>query len=209
MDFNPIQQTLLPNTNTHTSYYEENGHSVKVIEYMLSSMSNELLTKFPDNSAFDFDYTQSSIWSPLLPHPSNPSSPAPELKRKLSYDEVDDGEMMVLKKFKQNGEGKISGSCLFSCFKFGKNCGFSTKKKVVVMKRRRSSFRGFDHLGSGSSSVVVDQVCSSPFRTKMKQGWKKVLKAASKQFKKTIKKKDSGAHLKLSSNDHSQFTYYY
>ncbi|XP_073005803.1 uncharacterized protein [Typha latifolia] len=37
------------------------------VEYLQPSMSHELLGKFPDPSPFDFDYTQSSIWSPLLP----------------------------------------------------------------------------------------------------------------------------------------------
>lgn len=40
-----------------------------VVEYLESSMSRDLLCKFPDNSCFDFDYSQSSIWSPLI-HPS-------------------------------------------------------------------------------------------------------------------------------------------
>lgn len=39
----------------------------KVVEYLKPLMSNELLFKFPDNSVFDFDYSQSSIWSPLVP----------------------------------------------------------------------------------------------------------------------------------------------
>ncbi|CAL9107117.1 unnamed protein product [Musa textilis] len=37
------------------------------VEYLEPTMSRELLGKFPDNSAFDFDYSQSGIWSPLLP----------------------------------------------------------------------------------------------------------------------------------------------
>ncbi|EXB53571.1 hypothetical protein L484_009311 [Morus notabilis] len=41
--------------------------SAKVVEYLEPVMSKELLCKFPDNSAFDFDYSQSSIWSPLVP----------------------------------------------------------------------------------------------------------------------------------------------
>ncbi|KAG9157153.1 hypothetical protein Leryth_025714 [Lithospermum erythrorhizon] len=48
-------------------YYEGGGGgSVIVVEYLEPSMSKGLLTKFPDNSAFDFDYTQSSIWSPVV-----------------------------------------------------------------------------------------------------------------------------------------------
>ncbi|KVH98150.1 uncharacterized protein LOC112510957 [Cynara cardunculus var. scolymus] len=189
--------------------------SVKVVEYMLSSMSNELLCKFPDNSAFDFDYTQSSIWSPLVPHPSNPSSPAPDLQRKLSYDDDEHGSdgmvwhsgdtstaAVMMKKLTANIKDKIADSCVFSCFRIHPKIG---KKKMVMMKRRRNSFRGFDQLGpisSDSSGVVADSGCSSPNQRK---GWKKVLKAASKQFKKTMKKKESGVHLKLS-NGFSHFS---
>ncbi|MQL74141.1 hypothetical protein Taro_006497 [Colocasia esculenta] len=41
---------------------------VTTVEYLEPSMSRQLLCKFPDDSAFDFDYTQSGIWSPLVPH---------------------------------------------------------------------------------------------------------------------------------------------
>ena len=42
--------------------------TTKVVYYLEPLMSKELLCKFPDkSSAFDFDYTQSSIWSPLVP----------------------------------------------------------------------------------------------------------------------------------------------
>ena len=42
--------------------------TTKVVYFLKPSMSKALLCKFPDNSfAFDFDYTQSSIWSPLVP----------------------------------------------------------------------------------------------------------------------------------------------
>ncbi|PWA50209.1 hypothetical protein CTI12_AA427060 [Artemisia annua] len=196
------EETLMMLNNTREV------EQVKVIEYMLSSMSKELLCKFPDNSAFDFDYTQSSIWSPLVPHPSNPSSPLNTngLQKKLSYEDEEneeDGASMMVKKFTENVVDKVSGSCVFSCF--GAGCKIGNKK--VGLKRRRSSFRGLGHLGSASSSTLgVDRACSSPIQNK---GWKKVLKAATKQFKKTMKKKDSGAHLKLSSNGYTHLPYYY
>ncbi|CAL9144723.1 uncharacterized protein LOC135588909 [Musa acuminata AAA Group] len=40
---------------------------VITVKYLEPTMSRVLLDKFPDNSAFDFDYSQSGIWSPLLP----------------------------------------------------------------------------------------------------------------------------------------------
>lgn len=51
----------------------ENMMVVVVVEYLGDSMSKDLLGKFPDYSAFDFDYSQSSIWSPLrkLASPQN------------------------------------------------------------------------------------------------------------------------------------------
>lgn len=172
MDFNSIQQEHKQTLITHNNNIDYYGgiEVVKVVEYMLSSMSNELLTKFPDNSAFDFDYTQSSIWSPLVPHPSNPNSPASELQRSLSFDDdeewADEG-MMSMKRFSENVKDTISGSCLLSCFRMKHKVG---NKKVVVMKRRKSSFRGFDQLGSNwknSSNLVGDSGCSSPIQNKV------------------------------------------
>ncbi|KAK1282001.1 hypothetical protein QJS10_CPB22g00320 [Acorus calamus] len=40
---------------------------VITVEYLQPMMSRDLLAKFPDDSAFDFDYSQSAIWSPLIP----------------------------------------------------------------------------------------------------------------------------------------------
>ncbi|KAL2906828.1 Serine/threonine-protein kinase phg2 [Bienertia sinuspersici] len=64
---------------------------VVVIQYLQPSMSTELLCKFPDNSAFDFDYSQSSIWSPLVPrfHSLSCLNPkSPDLNRRLSFDKA-------------------------------------------------------------------------------------------------------------------------
>ncbi|XP_008798710.1 uncharacterized protein LOC103713526 [Phoenix dactylifera] len=44
------------------------------VEYLDPSMSQELIGKFPDATAFDFDYSQSGIWSPLLPRGRHSSS---------------------------------------------------------------------------------------------------------------------------------------
>lgn len=42
-------------------------NACKVVEYLEPVMSRDLLHKFPDSSSLGFDYSQSSIWSPLLP----------------------------------------------------------------------------------------------------------------------------------------------
>lgn len=41
--------------------------TAKVVEYLEPVTSRDLLCKFPDSTAFGFDYSQSSIWSPLIP----------------------------------------------------------------------------------------------------------------------------------------------
>ncbi|KAG5074158.1 hypothetical protein JHK84_055389 [Glycine max] len=61
--------------------------TTKVVEYLVPKMSIELLCKFPDNSAYDFDYSQSTIWSPLLPRPYTPMDLDLITPKKLSYDE--------------------------------------------------------------------------------------------------------------------------
>ncbi|KAK7246137.1 hypothetical protein RIF29_40996 [Crotalaria pallida] len=61
--------------------------TTKVLEYLHPFMSIELLCKFPDNSAYDFDYSQSTIWSPLVPRPYHHSMDLDVITpRKLSYD---------------------------------------------------------------------------------------------------------------------------
>ncbi|KAJ0785423.1 hypothetical protein HanOQP8_Chr02g0042961 [Helianthus annuus] len=193
-------QTLIPiNNDDDNDYYGTGVTTVKVVEYMLTSMSNELLHKFPDNSAFDFDYTQSAIWSPLVPHPSKPSSPVRPLKQ---------GKLLFNEEVTETDAGNVNDtkfdSCMFNCFRIGNEFGGN---KIVGVKKRGRRNRGFGELGVNclnSGNVGVDSGCSSPIRVK---GWKKVLKAASKQFKKTMKKKDSGVHLKLSSNGFSKVSY--
>lgn len=64
---------------------------VIVIQHLHPTISNDLLCKFPDNSAFDFDYSQSSIWSPLVPRFHSLSclnAKSPDLNRKLSFDKI-------------------------------------------------------------------------------------------------------------------------
>lgn len=60
--------------------------TTKVVEYLHPFMSLELLCKFPDNSAYDFDYSQSTIWSPLIPRPYTPMDFDLITPKKLSYD---------------------------------------------------------------------------------------------------------------------------
>ncbi|XP_068655903.1 uncharacterized protein [Aristolochia californica] len=55
---------------------------VITVEYLEPSMSRELLCKFPDSSAFDFDYSQSGIWSPLIPRHHFLLSDSPLKKRR-------------------------------------------------------------------------------------------------------------------------------
>ncbi|XP_065853428.1 uncharacterized protein [Euphorbia lathyris] len=131
-------------------------HTCKVIEYLEPFMSRELLFKFPDNSAFDFDYSQSSIWSPLVPRLHSPMDLDLDLitPRKLTF-----------------GFGIQSDNC--SNYK-KKRSGSLKNLKLKKMMMKPPEF----------SPTPIKGGCAL-FATK---GWNKVLKAASKHFKK--KKKD-------------------
>ncbi|CAG7875238.1 unnamed protein product [Brassica rapa] len=137
--------------------------TTKIVEYLQPVMCQELLCKFPDNSAFGFDYTQSSLWSPLLPR--NYASPS-DLNsdscvcRNLELGEFQEGKKMI----------KISMN--------------KKMKKSKLVKLDMSSIKNEDSPNSGCF----------PFHTK---GWDGVLKAASKHFKKSKKKRDPIADVKL------------
>lgn len=115
----------------------DRGGAVMVVEYLQSIMSKELLGKFPDNSAFDFDYTQSSIWSPLIQRcksqdldieviskslSSSWSFSPTVLQRKLNYDEDDCDEMW---------ENESSGKCITTSVNI-KKLTASFKKKIGI-----------------------------------------------------------------------------
>ncbi|CAL1352173.1 unnamed protein product [Linum trigynum] len=146
----------------------------RVVEYLQPLMSKELLVKFPDNSAFDFNYSESSIWSPLVPRIHNYGGGLENRPRKR----------MKVKKMVVAGEveGKNATSCNFS---FGLT-------KMKKMKRKE----GIMVDSVFSSNPVEGSVTCVPLATK---GWNKVLKAATKHFKrsktKMTKRRDSRVRL--------------
>ncbi|XP_073137987.1 uncharacterized protein [Henckelia pumila] len=167
---------------SHVSTDGNPSPPVKVVEYLESSMSNELLCKFPDNSAFDFDYSQSSIWSPLVPRTfGNGRGGSLELSRKLQYDENDfTGLLRNSKKFAANIKKKFTSVvsdniCMYQRMKMSK----------------RKSF-GFSPVPSSGRLKA-----SSPTPRKK---WAKAMKAASKHFKKNKKKDPIHLHLQDVSN---------
>ncbi|GER48241.1 phragmoplast orienting kinesin 2 [Striga asiatica] len=133
-------------------------------------MSTDLLGKFPDNSAFDFNYAQSSIWSPLLPRPPPAAAARLDLSRRLSYGETG-GFMENTKKMAAKIKRKFADTVL------GNVRGCSKMKR-----RKRKSF-GLSHAGSGRR---LSSSSPSP------KAWAKVMKAAVKKFK---KRKNKNVHL--------------
>ncbi|ESQ56014.1 hypothetical protein EUTSA_v10027487mg [Eutrema salsugineum] len=141
--------------------------TTKVVEYLQPVMCRELLCKFPDNSAFGFDYSQSSLWSPLLPRnyptPSDPGSDSC-VCRNLELGEFQESKKMKKKKMKVSMKKK--------------------KKKSKLVKLDMSSMKNQDS----------PKIGCFPISTK---GWDGMLKAASKHFKKSKKKRDSVSDVKL------------
>ncbi|KAL7102465.1 hypothetical protein ACP275_08G122600 [Erythranthe tilingii] len=152
---------------------------VMVVEYLESSMSRDLLCKFPDNSAFDFDYAQSSIWSPLLPPPTADfNSRGLELSRNLLFDETDEvGLLENTKKMAVRMKKKLTDAVLDNI----SLCRTMKRKK----KKKRNSF--------GFSPVPSSRRLSSSSPTP--KAWAKVMKAAANHFKKRKKKNNSNFHL--------------
>ncbi|XP_010440339.1 PREDICTED: uncharacterized protein LOC104723644 [Camelina sativa] len=136
--------------------------TTKVVEYLQPVMCRELLCKFPDNSAFGFDYSQSSLWSPLLPR--NYASPS----------DLDSG----------SSDGCVCRNLNLGDFHVGKKkMKMSMKKKT---KNKKSNLVKLDmNLMKNEDSPKLG---CFPIPSK---GWNGVLKAASKHFKKSRKKRDS------------------
>ncbi|XP_050382047.1 uncharacterized protein LOC126798988 [Argentina anserina] len=158
----------------------------KVVEYLQPVMSKELLCKFPDNSAFDFDYTQSSIWSPLVPRAYAPMDLDLDFDfmtpKRLAFDQVEsepNNQTSSIKKVGSSGKKKM---CTAG---FNLNLSALKRKKWKGKKNKMALVPEF-------SPTPVNGNCY-PIASKV---WNKVLKAASKHFKK--KKRDPMAHVRLS-----------
>lgn len=114
---------------------EEKQRLIKVVEYLEPVMAKELLCKFPDNSAFDFDYSQSTIWSPLVPRHYNSMDLDAITPIKLPSDSemaLEQTQKSSLKKATSNLKKKL----LFNGFTV--NFGLSKSgRKVKRMKNKK------------------------------------------------------------------------
>ncbi|CAK9325312.1 unnamed protein product [Citrullus colocynthis] len=167
-------------------YWQDDGAKerlIKVVEYLEPLMSKELLCKFPDNSAFDFDYSQSTIWSPLVPRPYHSMDLDVITPIKLPSDlemATETAEKNSLKKATSNLKKKLLSN--------GFSIGFGISKSNRKMKRMKNK-----KLASDFSPTPQQGGACYP---RNKKGWSKLLRAATKHFKKK-KKKDPTSQMKL------------
>ncbi|KAF9664440.1 hypothetical protein SADUNF_Sadunf16G0019100 [Salix dunnii] len=173
---------------------EERLVSCEVVEHLEPVMSRELLFKFPQNSAFDFDHTQSSIWSPLVPRNYSPMDLDLDLDlftpRRIAFgfgSELDDNNGSI--SIRRTGPKKLRSSIK----KKGKNKEMAITVTPFNLSHGELRLRQHKVKASEFSPTRIKASCV-PFATK---GWSKLLKSATKHFKKK-KRKDPTVHVKLS-----------
>ncbi|TVU15323.1 hypothetical protein EJB05_38839, partial [Eragrostis curvula] len=138
---------------------------VVTVEYLEPSMSRGLLGKFPDSSAFDFDYSQSGIWSPLNKHPRAAPGYADDAAAASSTD------FLVAN---PKRKARASGCRIKESF----GCGGGGKSRWRRRRLRRDgSF--LDLHDAGRTKLDFAPPSPSP----AKEGWRRVLKAAITKFK--------------------------
>lgn len=122
---------------------------VITVEYLEPSMSLELLGKFPDNSALGFDYSQSGIWSPLLPRGRH--APASLLRSQVRKKLLSGSPVTIRKVKAKFSKKKRKQSAL------GKNLDFTPipSPKLGPWKRAlRAAAKRFKILGKSPLQMV-------------------------------------------------------
>ncbi|KAF7009898.1 hypothetical protein CFC21_024384 [Triticum aestivum] len=132
---------------------------VVTVEYLEQSMSRGLLGKFPDSSAYDFDYCQSGIWSPVNKIPSE--SPASGSRD------------FLIAKLKRRAR---AGSRL-------KDAAGGGGSRSRWRRRRLRRDGSFLDLHETASRAKLDLSPPLPSPAPTKEGWRRVLTAAIRKFK--------------------------
>ncbi|XP_038898299.1 uncharacterized protein LOC120085999 [Benincasa hispida] len=164
---------------------EERERLIKVVEYLEPFMSKQLLCKFPDNSAFDFNYSQSTIWSPLVPRPYHSMDLDVITPIKLPSDFEMATETTAEKNSLRKATSNLKKKLLFNGF----SISFGISKSNRKMNRMKNK-----KLASDFSPTPLQGGACYPNN---KKGWSKLLRAATKHFKKKKKKKDPTSQMKL------------
>uniref|UniRef100_A0A0A9E2W5 Uncharacterized protein n=1 Tax=Arundo donax TaxID=35708 RepID=A0A0A9E2W5_ARUDO len=147
---------------------------VVTVEYLEQSMSRDLLGKFPDPSAFDFDYSQSGIWSPLNKVPRG--SPVPASggggagAAEAEAESASSTDFLIAN---PKRKARASGCRL-------KDSGAGAGGRSRWRRRRRRRDGSFlDLHDAGRTKLDFSPPSPSP----AKEGWRRVFKAAIRKFK--------------------------
>ncbi|KAL5215406.1 hypothetical protein ABZP36_006807 [Zizania latifolia] len=136
---------------------------VVTVEYLEPSMSRGLLGLFPDSSAFDFDYSQSGIWSPLnkVPRASPESGGGAEGSTDF---------LVANPKRRARAGGRLKDTA---------SGGRSRSRRRRMRPRRDGSSLNLHDMGRAKLDFSPPP---SPLPAK-EEGWRRVLKAAIRKFK--------------------------
>ncbi|TKW05305.1 hypothetical protein SEVIR_7G166700v4 [Setaria viridis] len=145
---------------------------VVTVEYLEQSMSRELLGKFPDSSAFDFDYSQSGIWSPLNKVPRGSPAPASRAGGACAADAEAAASSTDFLIANPKRRARAGGCWL-------KDSGAGGKSRWRRRRLRRDgSFLDLHETGRARLDFSPPAAPSPA-----KEGWRRVLKAAIRKFK--------------------------
>ncbi|KAL6903553.1 hypothetical protein ACP4OV_004366 [Aristida adscensionis] len=151
---------------------------VVTVEYLEPSMSRGLLGMFPDASAFDFDYSQSGIWSPLNKLPrGSPRGPGPAGPAGVGAGDAEAAsstDFLIANPKRKARPGAGGGGCI----RLKDSSGGGRSRWRRRRLRRDGSFLDLREAGGARLDFSPPRPPSPA-----KEGWRRVLNAAIKKFK--------------------------